>query len=342
LTPASARPPEEAPQRLAGLDAAKAVAIASVVLIHAAPVAMGPYRELVVGGLARIGVPCFLVITGLLTGLRASSRARLFQRFLRFLRLHVVYGLAYWAVDLLHRGPPEVVTAKSVLLHFGAASWPGQYYFVVLIQVFFVAALLPPGFWRWRGTLPLALLAAVAGLAWLVAAPGAAARLGLPRWLVAGLTTESAGWLWFHYFALGALLGERMRCGLPTPIRDARIALCALAGAAVLAAAGLPAVPDWGDPRVYPYARLSIFLAVMLCAVALPSLASRSVPAWIQRIGSDSFGIFVLNPAILWGLAALWQHATDPWTSWLHAAATIALAVPLTRGMRRVAPALLP
>jgi peptidoglycan/LPS O-acetylase OafA/YrhL len=324
-------------QRLPGLDAVKAVAIALVVLIHAAPRDPAWYDRCIVGGVARLGVPAFLLVTGFLAGLRAWPRERLAASGLRFLRLHVLYGFFYWAIAIALHGPPERLTWKAALLHFGEASYPGQYDFLVLVQTFFVAGwLLPEGAWRRPGALAASASAAATGLWLLAAAPSLCAQLGLPAWVARPFTTGTAVWLWFYYFALGACLGDRARAGTGALSRlGGRAAAGLFAGATALAAAGGMRAPGPGVAPVDPYARLPIFLGATLVALCLPSLAARRVPRALRRLGADTFGVFVLNPAILSLLGALGGAAAGLAGSWLRAVATVALALPITALLRR-------
>jgi peptidoglycan/LPS O-acetylase OafA/YrhL len=328
--------------RLPGLDAVKGLSILGVVVIHAAPPGPSLYHEHVVSGLARLAVPCFLVVTGYLAGIKASSRGRMRSYLVEFLRLHLIYGAFYWAVELARRGIPEALTLKEALLHFGEASYPGQYYFVILIQVFLLAWALPERLWK-APAAPL-LWAAVALLALgvlLARGPSDGARPDAlaQRIALRALTTAHGAWLWFYYFALGAWLGDRARRGLRPPL--AAGAACAAAGIAVATLA----LPDWpysGSPPALPYARVPIYVGATLVALGLPALARLSFPRPLTAIGAESFTIFVLNPALLLVLALLFGRATTLATSWLYVALTLAMAWALARPLRRWAPFAVP
>lgn len=320
--------------RLPGLDAVKAVAISLVVLIHAAPLRPAWYDEHVVGGIARLGVPAFLLVTGFLAGLQTWSRRRLLLGCVRFLRLHVLWGFFYWGVSILRDGVPERLTWKGALLHFGEASWAGQFYFVVVVQILFVAGvLLPEGSWRRPAAVWVAAVAALGGSAFLGATPSLAAELGLRGWAARPLTTGNGVWLWFYYFSLGAWLGDRTRDGSgPLSRLDGWSAAALLAAAALVAGAGWPQLgPFSGDP----YARLPILLGATLVGLSLPSLAGRAVPRLVQRLGTETFGVFVLNPAILTLWDALAGGAASLVASWLRAGVTVAITAPLTSLLRR-------
>jgi surface polysaccharide O-acyltransferase-like enzyme len=329
--------------RLAGLDAVKAVAISLVVLIHAAPPRPAWYQEHVIEGAARLGVPAFLLVTGFLAGSRSWSRRRLLLGCGRFLRLHVLWSLFYWGVSVLRDGPPERLTWKSALLHFGEGSWAGQFYFVVVVQIFLLAALLPEAAWRQPVVVAASAAAALAGMALLGAGTSLGAELGLGEWAARPLTAGSAVWHWFYYFSLGAWLGETAR----DPVRRLPSlpgwGTAALIGAGVLiAAAAWPGSATAPAPGLAPYARLPILLGATLVGLALPSLASRAAPRALLRLGAETFGVFVLNPAILSLWNGLAGAATSLPGSWLRAAATVAVAAPVASLLRRRAGWLLP
>jgi peptidoglycan/LPS O-acetylase OafA/YrhL len=328
-------------QRLLGLDALKALAILGVVAIHASPVEASAYQRHVAGGVLRLAVPAFLIVTGFLAGSKQTGRARFAAYFRRFLGLHVAYGLFYWLVEIVRTRRLEAPGLKGALLHFGEAAWPGQFYFVILIQLFFLAAfVLPPSFWRspaWVWASALAAVAGIAALPCLREIPDA----GAASHLVRGVAGSGSGiWLWLYYFALGGILGDRARGGrLPAALCDRRVAWGLVALAASLVALDWP---RWGDPLVDPYARASVWTGASLVGLAVPALAGGSPPRGLQRLGAASFGVFVLNPALLFALQAVFGVARDPWTSWGMVAAVALIAVPLTEQLRRRAPALVP
>jgi peptidoglycan/LPS O-acetylase OafA/YrhL len=331
--------------RLPGLDAVKAVAICLVVLIHAAPPQPAWYAHHVVDGAARLGVPAFLLVTGFLAGQRAWSRRRLRLGCVRFLRLHVVWGLFYWGVSILRDGMPDRLTWKAALLHFGEASWAGQFYFVVVVQIFFVAGvLLPEGAWRRPLAVCVSAAGALAGIALLGAGAELAAQLGLRGPAARPFTTGSAVWLWFYYFSLGAWLGERARDPVAALPRLAGWSLAALIGGGMLAAAvGWPSLAERATPEARPYARLPILFGATLVALALPGLARRrTAPRALQRLGTETFGVFVLNPAILLLWSGLAGATSSLFASWLRAAATVGVGIPLTSFLRRRASWLVP
>ena len=142
----SAASPET--QRLPGLDALKGIAIIGVVVIHAAPNDAPGYLDYVVGGVARLAVPLFLIISGFLIGSRRPSRAKAFLYFRKFLRLHILYGALYWVVQPLSGASYAPVTLKSALMHFAAFSYAGQFFLFALTQIYFILAVfVPERFW---------------------------------------------------------------------------------------------------------------------------------------------------------------------------------------------------
>jgi surface polysaccharide O-acyltransferase-like enzyme len=330
---------EGSPRRLPGLDALKGGAIVLVVLIHATPDGAIAYRNDFVQGIPRLAVPLFLVVTGYLAGFRNLPRERLATYFRRMLALHLFYGAFYWGVSLLAEGVPETTTLKSALLHFWAGSYMGQFYLVVLVQVFFVAAYaLPERAWRSGTAVVVSALAAVAGIALLTGQlPGGGGALGelLAR------VRQNGVWLWFYYFSLGGYLGARRRAA------EARGESSGTRGAAALAAAAAIGVAlvtplETAAPTGLSYVRYPLWVGATLLALAVPGLARWDVLPGLQRLGRETFALYVLNPAILLLLYALVGRPQAAWSSWLYAAATVAVGFAAGRLMRRRTPFLLP
>jgi peptidoglycan/LPS O-acetylase OafA/YrhL len=328
-------------ERLTGLDAVKGLAILSVVLIHAAPAGGGGYRDHVVDGVARLAVPVFLAVSGYLAGRTGWSRAKLAGYFWKFLRLHVTYGAFYWMLSILRDGLADRIGLKDVLRSFGAGGYPGQYYFAILVQTYFVAAfLLPRGFWRRTWSLPVSALAMIAGTVLLAAAfhsespPALLALLARPR--------GNPVWLWFFYFALGAALGDRDAAGSPAGwLRSPSVALALVVAGVGIAAVGAPSLASAAFARDFPYSRLPIFVGATLVALALPALARLPAPRPLTRLGRESFAIFVFNPALLAGLAALLGPPASPWISWGRVAIAACGGLLIATVLRRRAPWLL-
>jgi peptidoglycan/LPS O-acetylase OafA/YrhL len=170
-----------------------------------------------------------------------------------------------------------------------------------------------------------------------------AAQLGLSGWAARPLTSGSAVWLWFYYFAFGAWLGDGARAGTgPLSRLDGRTSAALVAAGALVAAAGWPSLAALAPANPDPYARLPILLGATLIGLCLPTLARRGAPRLLQRVGAETFGVFVLNPAILAFWNGLAGASAGLAGSWLRAAATLAVAVPLTSRLLRRAGWLLP
>ena len=333
-------PSEAATARLGGLDGLKGLAILLVVAIHAAPLGDSAYREHFVGGLARLAVPLFLIVTGYLNGLHGSDPGKLAGYFRTFLRMHLVYGAIYFAIFLATGGLAEV-SARSIWRAFGAGAYAGQFYLVVLLQVFLLAGyVLPPHFWRATPA-----LLASAALAWAgIFALAAAFQAEEPGVLLAmvGRLRGNPVWLWFFYFHLGAWLGSRsgkLRTGSPMSSLGAAAAVTL---SVALATSDVPSFTSDAFDATFPYARASIFLAATALAGAVPWLAGRATPSVLQGLGRESFAIYVLNPALLLGLYAIAGRPAGALTSWVYVAATVALASLAGSLLRRHAPLLLP
>jgi hypothetical protein len=104
--------------------------------------------------------------------------------------------------------------------------------------------------------------------------------------------------------------------------------------AATLAALDLPATDGVDYVVHFPYARWSILIGTALLAAALPWASQNLRMGPVERLGRESFGIFVFNPVILGILVDhLGSVATLP-RSFLYAAATIGIAYPITRWLR--------
>jgi peptidoglycan/LPS O-acetylase OafA/YrhL len=150
-------------------------------------------------------------------------------------------------------------------------------------------------------------------------------------------------WLWFYYFALGAWLGA---CSRDTSARLSRLrwaALALVAGGVLVASGVAPEIAAaFQPPASAPYAHPSILLGATLVGLALPSLAGCAAPRALRRLGADTFGVFVLNPAVLLLWSGLAGAASSVVDSWLRAAATVVLTLPLASLLRRRAAWLLP
>ena len=189
--------------------------------------------------------------------------------------------------------------------------------------------------------LPASALAAVAGTI-LLAVAFDASEPAPALALLARLRGEPV-WLWFFYFALGATLGarsaDRAASGAPLPLAPALAATCAGLAIATL---GVPTVASADFANAFPYSRLPIFLGCTLLVIALPVLARAPDALPFVRLGRESFGVFVFNPALLMLLVDLLGRPEHPWSSWGYVAITACGCLLLATLLRRRAPWLLP
>jgi peptidoglycan/LPS O-acetylase OafA/YrhL len=321
-----------APERLEGLDTLKGIAIAAVVSIHAAPVEAHEYLVHGINGPARLAVPLFFAISGFLLGRRWPSRQKLASYFWKFLRLHLLYGAFYFALEPLRFGVYRTLTVKWVVMHFAAYSYPGQFFLFVLPQIYFLFAFVVPE--RARSGAPLfaaSLALAAATVAW-VASAFAAGFEGPLQGRLAG-SAEALATLWLFPFVLGIVLGKRV--GVRAPSGTALAASLAVAAlAAVLAAFDFPETVDPSYVLIFAYARWSILIASTLPVLTLPWIAGSEGVAPLSALGRESFGIFVLNPLVIgmFVLAAGPPHTVAQ--SLALSAAAIAIAFALTRWLR--------
>ena len=79
-----------------------------------------------------------------------------------------------------------------------------------------------------------------------------------------------------------------------------------------------------------------------LIALALPALARLTAPAFVERMGVESFGIFVFNPAILGVLFLGFGLPSTPRASWLYVGLTVPVALLVAPFVRRRIPSMVP
>jgi peptidoglycan/LPS O-acetylase OafA/YrhL len=316
--------------RLGGLDSLKGIAIALVVAIHAAPSAAPEYQRIVIAGIARLAVPLFLVMSGYLIGSRPPPQAKLAGYFWKFLRLHLIYGAFYWALEPLSAGHYRALSPKNALMHFAAFAYPGQYYLFVLPQIYLLFGFLIPERRRSQTGLLLASLLLSAGCIALLAASVASGSAAPPPGIVAG-HAEASFVLWLFAFCAGVWVGARERSFARLGGAGSLLLLAAAAGLAVFE---LPRTDGAAYLERFAYARWSILIGTALMAAALPWAAHRLRLPPFEALGRESFGIFVFNPAILFLLArAVGQVETLP-RSLAYLAVTLAVAYGLARTLR--------
>jgi peptidoglycan/LPS O-acetylase OafA/YrhL len=303
-----------------------------VVAIHAAPSGAPDYQRYVIAGIARLAVPLFLVISGFLIGRSRPPQAKLVGYFWKFVRLHLLYGAFYWALEPVTLGGYRDLAPKNVLMHFAAFAYPGQYYLFVLPQIYFLFGFVIPEPWRSRTVLLAASLLLAAGcVAILSASLASGSAAPLPA-VVAG-HAEATCVLWLFAFTAGVWIGARE--GRAPVARVGRAGSLLLAAAATtLAVLELPPTDGALYVKQFAYARWSILIGTALLAGALP-WTSRSLRLGpLEALGRESFGVFVLNPAILALLKLGLGHAETLSRSLLYLAATLAIAYGLTRWLR--------
>lgn len=314
--PAAQPPPVgPAPLRLEGADALRAVATIAVVIVHtchwplqSSGVEMRFWSWVDLG--SRFSVPAFVVLSGLLLGLRDGARDRpgpfLRRRLRRTLLPFVAWAPVYCAAALWVNGGLEGSGGGGVLgWWLGGA---GHLYFLLLIPQLYAAYLLWPR--RLRPTL------------WLAAA-AMAVQLALESLRLAGTmppTLEGfALWkgyellpFWVGYFAIGVAAGR-----LLARRRDAgdhpRAALACLA--VVPAAFALLLASPVDRLRAADFAQgTGAFLRPLLVPVALAVAGAvlLGTPAVLRRLpwlavpvrvlSRDSLGIYITHPLIAFEL----------------------------------------
>lgn len=128
--------PPPSTMRLPGPDILKAVAIFGVVFIHTYRVFDVSALELVSVSL-RFSVPCFIIIWTFLLEKHFQkygyTLCSLAQRFLHLFKVYVVWSVLH----IIMREPQDVHGIVAFLIrHFSGGAWAGQYFFLVLFQLF--------------------------------------------------------------------------------------------------------------------------------------------------------------------------------------------------------------
>jgi surface polysaccharide O-acyltransferase-like enzyme len=290
---------------------------------------------------ARLAVPVFVIVSGFLAGLVGASGEKMRANLVRFLRLHLVWALFYWAAYVVVGVAPDSPSWKWIVGRFGEGGYPGQYYFVIMIQIYAVCAL-PAMFglsarpWEKRGVAMAALVAA-AGVLFISPdglRPASILGESIPATIL-GLSRIGI-WHWFFYFALGASLGRSHQAGKPAVGGAAALAL--VGGGALVAAIGWPLIPAIESRVNLPYTRLSIVVGATAIGLALPYLARMQIPRFLQMLGRNSFGIFVLNPILVYCAKLAIGESASVLESLCLTGVVVLVSVVLSRGLTRVAP----
>lgn len=308
------------------LDLVRIAALAGVVLTHVIAWAGRDGAEAETWGrsielLARSGVPCFLLLSGLLLG-RGGSRseppgAYLQRRWLRigapWLAWAPLWLLAYlWVADSLKGLEPPDLQDVLVAVSFG----PGYLYFLVLAAQFTVLAAFWPNSRRARLGLALVLCAlqVLLGQGRLLASPESLGPLGE----AIDLRAYQLAPFWGGTFALGVVAGARLPARPSRRVLGATLAVCAASGLGLLYA------PDFGwwnpgrmdgarsllHPLYLPFAASEVAL-LYWAATALTNRVGRFAMA-TPLLGEASFGVYLAHQYPLELLAPLLQDADAP------------------------------
>lgn len=346
-----AEPPVDPTARLVPLDGLRGLAALAVLTTHVG-FATGRYDDGTLGALLsrlEVGVAVFFVLSGFLLsqrwlqaaadgGPRPSGRAFLWRRALRVLP---AYWLTTAAVLLLLPGDegPWDWAQRLLLLHLYERGWdrPGlSHTWSLATEVAFYVALPALGAlcvatgrrgWRVRHAVVLAGAMLALGLGW----TGVAYADGSP------LPADAALWLpglagWFGAGIALAALVVHVRSGRPLgPVHAAVLRLAAQPGSCWAAAAALlwlSATPVGGPVDLTPpgpheavvlqllYLGVAVLLLLPLAAGPRDSALAavlRSAPA--RRLGEASYGVFLVNLAVVEGVMALLDQ--DPFSGGL-------------------------
>jgi surface polysaccharide O-acyltransferase-like enzyme len=336
--------------RLEGADALRALATLAVVVIHTChwPLQGAGADQRVwstVDTVSRFSVPAFVVISGLLLGLRPGSTSRpgafLRRRAQRTLVPFLAWAPLYCLLGLLVTG--DIAASGSGVLDWWSGG-AGHLYFLLIVPQLYAVVLLWPR--RVRPCLWLAAAAILAQLALEVA------RLAAPLPQPLSMLLLWKGYLlfplWIGYFAAGVAAGR-----LLAERRDAadrpRLALAFLAAlppamAGLLAGpAGWMRYPDFaGGTGAFLLPTLVPVVAALSGAVVLgaPTLLRRlpQLRGPVHVLSRDSLGVYITHPAIAYVLG----HHLLPSLLQVHlplsvagftllTAGTVALALAATR-----------
>ncbi|NDV63036.1 acyltransferase [Puniceicoccales bacterium CK1056] len=116
-------------------DLLKAIAIFGVVYIHSIWM-VGENATVYITWIFRAAVPCFLMMFSYFMA-RSLSRQEhpwryIGKRFLHILTVFIVWSLAY---SLFREEWLMPTLLKFAIRHFGGGSWPGQFFFFILLQL---------------------------------------------------------------------------------------------------------------------------------------------------------------------------------------------------------------
>ena len=316
--------PGERPDGLIQADWVRAAAAVLVVVIHCAPwpshatpAAQALYSDIDL--LARVSVPLFVVISGLLLALhypRIDSPVRFWQRRLKRTLLPWVLWAAIFFALTVGTGGMSADPAQSWGWWTGGA---GHLFFLILIPQLYLLYLIWPE--SHRGSTWALLISVAVQLTLQLARVWLPIHGGWGKILLLDYGYEEAP-LWVGYFGLGVFLG--LRAGrLPRPSHFRWLAAPLTVGAALLLLAGLPGkiAVNWG-PWVHgtgAFLRPSLLLltAVVLydiwaVAPAANKLGGALVRRAVHGLSQNSLGIYIVHPIWLLGAGPLLEVMPRP------------------------------
>ena len=303
------------PGRLEGFDLLRAVAILGVVWIHGCDTSAWAFR---MSRYAAAAVPIFILISfyllqrSILRNPEADGGQLLRRRLKRLIPPYAVWSAAYLLVRMLrHRLLPAEHGAGGFdlvsVLWLGGASY--QLYFIAAL-IYWSLLALPVAVWLGRSPRLQRPGAAVL-------AAGGAVLLGAGRWLLPQVQIAPEHSLLAHALLLSGYVPLGLAaalCSGPDISGPGRWKLQAALG--VIAAALCLVHPRWGWP---------VFLAVTLFAWGLVYRGA-SMPAWIRRISTLSYGIYFVHGFFVEGFQAVALRLGCPLNSAFAAMGVIGLA----------------
>lgn len=300
-----------AKKHLAWPDLVRCVGVIAVIAIHTSAwfPSHGVYAT--VGSLARVSVPLFVLLAGLVIAYRYSAGVGPPGRFLHKRAMRTLLPWLFWA-------PLYFVASFTFLGEISpglaaAAGWwsqgAGHLYFLLIIPQLYVAYLLWPRGERWAAWLAVAAICFQLGIS--------AFRLygTLPVPWAETLLLDNAFELfffWIGYFALGVLVGRRIargRWGSRVSWKLRLLSLFAFGGA--LALYGLLPMTSalhgqfaggtgaFLTPTLFPAVCATTWLC--FCWVDI-LLARRVVARAVAGISKHSLGIYIVHPLVLFGI----------------------------------------
>lgn len=307
--------------RDSGIDGLKGLAIIAVVFIHGRFVFPAYIYESAGYSIFDWCVPLFVILSayglsGSCDRAKAGSGWRwISEKTKRSMLPFVVWSLVYFLWNWISHGHVELI---GLYRAFNGFAWPGQYYFILLLQVIWLVAAL-------RGvTIAAGKIAAVVAVGalvyifWPVSADQRELYLGLSFRLIV---------FWLPYVAVGVFASYRPLNGLSAPLS---VAALVVAGSLLLMILESLVRRELGLVGLGGYFRVStLFAAISLFAFGYRLLSSKSlrlVTAALGTLGRHSLGIFCLNPLMLAFLLRFyaWQFESSAYAAGSNAFAVLA------------------